>query len=159
MVEDHSQSERGNPLPAHGLLFPTSSNDSFIYIIQHHTTTFVTPVVEHWLEWEIAQWVHPMKYWSDDPSHHERTLLPQSYISLWLEWEIAQWVHSMKDRSDDPSHHVWMLLPRSYISLWLEWEIAQWVHHEGPILRPIATWANALTAELHLAPWFRRLTY
>ena len=23
-----------------------------------HTTTFVTPVVEHWLEREIAQWVH-----------------------------------------------------------------------------------------------------
>ena len=23
-----------------------------------HTTTFVTPVVEHWLEWEIVQWVH-----------------------------------------------------------------------------------------------------
>ena len=44
-----------------------------------HTTAFVTPVVEHWLEWEIAQWVHPMKDRSDDPSHHERTLLPQSY--------------------------------------------------------------------------------
>ena len=29
-----------------------------------HTTAFVTPVVEHWLEWEIAQWVHPMKDWS-----------------------------------------------------------------------------------------------
>ena len=36
--------------------------------------TFVTPVVEHWLEREIAQWVHPMKDRSDDPSHHERTL-------------------------------------------------------------------------------------
>ena len=24
-----------------------------------HTTAFVTPVVEHWLEREIAQWVHP----------------------------------------------------------------------------------------------------
>ena len=47
-----------------------------------HTTAFVTPVVEHWLEWEIAQWVHPMKDWSEDPSHHERTLLPRSYISL-----------------------------------------------------------------------------
>ena len=47
-----------------------------------HTTAFVTPVVEHWLEREIAQWVHPMKDRSDDPSHHERTLLPQSYISL-----------------------------------------------------------------------------
>ena len=26
-----------------------------------HTTAFVTPVVEHWLEREIAQWVHLMK--------------------------------------------------------------------------------------------------
>ena len=43
---------------------------------------FVTPVVELWLEREIAQWVHPMKDRSDDPSHHERTLLPRSYISL-----------------------------------------------------------------------------
>ena len=24
-----------------------------------HTTAFVTPVVEHWLEREIAQWFHP----------------------------------------------------------------------------------------------------
>ena len=39
-----------------------------------HTTAFVTPVVEHWLEREIAQWVHPMKDRPDDPSHHERTL-------------------------------------------------------------------------------------
>ena len=39
-----------------------------------HTTAFITPVVEHWLEREIAQWVHPMKDRSDDPSHHERTL-------------------------------------------------------------------------------------
>ena len=23
-----------------------------------HTMTFVTPIVEHWLEWEIAPWVH-----------------------------------------------------------------------------------------------------
>ena len=38
------------------------------------TTAFVTPVVEHWLEREIAQWVHPSKDRSDDPLHHERTL-------------------------------------------------------------------------------------
>ena len=41
-----------------------------------HSTAFVTPVVEHWLEREIAKWVHSMKYRSDDPSHHEQTLLP-----------------------------------------------------------------------------------
>ena len=45
-----------------------------------HTTAFVTPVVEHWLEREIAQWVHSMKDRSDDPLHHERTLLPRSYM-------------------------------------------------------------------------------
>ena len=48
-----------------------------------HTTAFVTPVVEHWLEREIAQWVHPWKDRSDDPSHHERMPLPQSYIKEW----------------------------------------------------------------------------
>ena len=35
-----------------------------------HTTAFVTPVVEHWIEREIAQWVHPTKDRSDDPSQH-----------------------------------------------------------------------------------------
>ena len=83
-----------------------------------HTMAFVTPVVEHWLVREIAQWVHHMKDRSNDPRHHERTPLPRSYISL-----LAQWVHPMKDRSDNPSHHERTPLPRSYISL-----VAQWVH-------------------------------
>ena len=37
-----------------------------------HTTAFVTPVVEHWLEREIAQWVHPMKI---DPTTKFEVLL------------------------------------------------------------------------------------
>ena len=84
MVKDHSDSERGNLLLLHGLVFLISSKGSFICIIPQitHTTAFVTPVMEHWLEREIAQLVHPMKDRSDNPSHHERTLLPQSYISL-----------------------------------------------------------------------------
>ena len=49
---------------------------------------FVTPVVEHWLEREIAQWVYPLKDRSDDTSHDERTLLPQSYISLLTDTDI-----------------------------------------------------------------------
>ena len=62
MVKDHSDSERGNPLPPHGLLFQISSK---VFFYMHHptdrmthTTVFVTPFVEHWLEREIAQWVH-----------------------------------------------------------------------------------------------------
>ena len=83
MVKDHSDSERGNPMLPHGLLFLISSK---IFYMHHptdriaHTTAFVL----QWLEWETAQWVHPMKDRSDDPSHHERTLLPRSYISLLL---------------------------------------------------------------------------
>ena len=33
MVEDHSERERGNLLPPHGLLFPNSSKGSFVCII------------------------------------------------------------------------------------------------------------------------------
>ena len=31
MVKDHSDSERGNPLPPRGLLFPINSKGSFFY--------------------------------------------------------------------------------------------------------------------------------
>ena len=52
MVKDHSDSEKGNPLSPHRLLFQINSKGSFICTIPH-TTAFVTPVVEHWLEREI----------------------------------------------------------------------------------------------------------
>ena len=117
---------------------------------------FGTPLVEHWLEWEIAQWVHPMKDRSNDPSHHEQTLLPRSYISL-----LGTRNSSMGSpwRIDPKTHHT--MSEHSYhgaTSCSLEREIAQWVHHEGSIRRPIAPWANTLTTELHLVPWsYQRL--
>ena len=54
MVKDHSDSEKGNPLSPHRLLLSINSKGSFY--MHHptdritHTTSFVTPVVEHWLE-------------------------------------------------------------------------------------------------------------
>ena len=57
MVKDHYDSKKQNPLLPHWLLFPINSKGSFIYTIPDriaHTTAFVTPVVEHWLEQEIA---------------------------------------------------------------------------------------------------------
>ena len=59
MIKDHSDSERGNLVPPNGLLFPISSKGSFIFIIPTRNSSDR----------------------SDDPSHHERTLLPQSYLS------------------------------------------------------------------------------
>ena len=35
MVKDHSDSERGNPLPPHGLLFWINSKDFFLYAPSH----------------------------------------------------------------------------------------------------------------------------
>ena len=77
MVKDHWDSERGNMLLPHRLLFSINSKGSFICTIPDriaHTTTFVTPVAEHWLEWEIALWVH-----------HEG--------SIW--WPIAPWANAL----------------------------------------------------------------
>ena len=62
MVKDHSDSERGNPLPPHGLPILINNKGSFMSWsnIPHriaHTTAIFTPVVMHWQEQEIAQWV------------------------------------------------------------------------------------------------------
>ena len=80
MLKDHSDSERGNPLPPRGLLFPINSKGYFICNIPQEDSTY------HGLCYisrgalagrELAQWVH-VKDRSDDPSHHERTLLPRN---------------------------------------------------------------------------------
>ena len=185
MVEDHIESEKGNPLPTHGLLFLTSSKGSFI-----HTMAFVTPVMEHWLEREMAGTRNSSmgSPWRIDRTTH-RTMSERSYhgatsrspphegligrhIAPWanaLTTELHLAPHPMKDWSDDTSHHERTLLPRSYISLPTPWRIDRTTHrtmsersyhgatsrsppHEGLIRRPIAPWANALTTELHLAP-------
>ena len=68
MVKDHSVSERGNPLPPHGLLFPITAR-VHLYAPSHRQDSTYHGLC-HWLERKIAQWVHPMKDRSDDPSHH-----------------------------------------------------------------------------------------
>ena len=72
MVKDHYDNEKGNLLPPHRLLFPINST--------YHGLCYTSRGALAGTR--IAQWVHPMKDRSDDPSHHERTLLPRSYISL-----------------------------------------------------------------------------
>ena len=48
MVIDHSDSERGNPLPPHGLLIPISSKDYFI----NHRLCYTS--CERWVYWSHA---------------------------------------------------------------------------------------------------------
>ena len=96
-----------------------------------HTTAFVTPVVEHWLEREIAQWVHPMKDRSDDPSHHERTL----YL-----WATSRSSLSSKTKSlglDENRFSRYNICAEgALVGHWLKYEITQCVHEEDSIWWP-----------------------
>ena len=61
-VKYHMDKERRNLLPPfHGLLFLITSKISFICIIpldrKLHIMAFITPVVEHWMERELAQYM------------------------------------------------------------------------------------------------------
>ena len=86
MVKDHSGSKRKKP--AATTTWATLSNYQQWFFYMHHPTdwiahtkAFVTPDVEHWLEWET------MKDWSNNPSHHEQTLLPQrNKNKRWERW-------------------------------------------------------------------------
>ena len=99
-----------------------------------HTTAFVTPVVEHWLEGEIAQWVY----------HHEgsirRPIAPRAN-SLTTELRLAPSQrypdrHRMVSRLKISPFATFRSVP--VVEHWHEREIAKWVHHEGSIRRPIA---------------------
>ena len=133
MVEDHSDSERGNPLPPHGLLFTISSKGSIICIIPDritHTTAFITPVVEHWLEREIAQWVchagsirRPISQWANALT----TEIPLAPTNTFLDGRVLRisrwnrnngWELTLRDGRWTPFHWfacVWSLL---YDKLW-----------------------------------------
>ena len=71
MVKYHSDSERGNLLLPHGLLFPINSNSSFICTIPQ-TGLHIPRRLLH------QSWVHHMMDRSDNQSHHEQKLLPTS---------------------------------------------------------------------------------
>ena len=58
------------------------TKEDFFYLTTHSTHCIYGYMASERVERDIAQWVHHIKDRSDDPSHHERTPLPWSYISL-----------------------------------------------------------------------------
>ena len=103
----------------------------------HHTMTYISLLLE------IAQWVHPMKDRSDNPSHHDLHLAPTRNSSMGPPWRIDLTTHltmsehsyhgatshsTMKDRSDDPSHHDLHLAPTRNSSMGPPWRIDLTTH-------------------------------
>ena len=81
MVKDHADSERGNPLPPHGILFPISNN------VLLYASSNIQDNTYHGLCYTSGGALagkrnssngSTMRDQSDDPSRHERTLLPRS---------------------------------------------------------------------------------
>ena len=59
VIKDHSDSEGGSPLlPLHGYFFQLAPRALLYTDRIVHTMAFVTPVVEHWLERDVAQCIH-----------------------------------------------------------------------------------------------------
>ena len=83
---------------------------------------------------------------SDDPSQHERTLLPRIYTSS----DPTLIVNPLHHTTDKITHHTTAFITPPVVEHWLEEEIAQWFHLDGSIRRSIATRADALTTDLHL---------
>ena len=65
---------------------------------------FVTPVVEHWLEREIAQWVHPMKDRSNDPVKWMKGKEPQGLCYLTTQLELINLVNLSYGMPDIVGH-------------------------------------------------------
>ena len=132
----------------------------------HHPTTRIshTPVVEHWLEREIAQWVHhegsiqqPIAPWANTLttellkwcevawSQNKGANILMSCASYSLaDWYSVHYVLSVVNFSfthqSETSHGLCHTSCGAVVEHWLEREIAQWVHHEGSIWRPIVPW-------------------
>ena len=76
MVKDHSDSEKETRCRHIGYSYRLTAR-VLLYAPSHkqdNTMAFVTPVVEHWLEREIAQWVHPMKDRSERSTSEGRAM-------------------------------------------------------------------------------------
>ena len=86
MMKDHSDSERGNPLPPlHELIFLINSKWSFICTIPQTGYHIPRSLLIHLVStgWNEKYFNgSTMRDRSDDPSHHERMLYQRSYISL-----------------------------------------------------------------------------
>ena len=83
-----------------------------------HTTAFVTPVVEHWLEREIAQWVHPMKDRSakDNNARHHRTRVEVDFLQRNAIISIL-WRAGIPDLN--PTENVWNILCQRLRQRWV----------------------------------------
>ena len=105
-----------------------------------HTTAFITPVVEHWLEREIAQWVPPHEGSIPRPIAPWANAPPLSYVPL-PSHGMHTWLTS--------SHSDWQ---RLVMWTWLMFQLA------GPAKKS-PTWVEMNVWELRVRWWNHRAMF
>ena len=102
MVKDHSDSER-KPAAATGYSFQLTAR-VLLYAPSHrqdstyHSLCYTSCGAQAGTR--NSSMVHPMKDRSDDPSHHEQTLLPRSYILLLIHHEDERNFEKYSDKTN-----------------------------------------------------------
>ena len=129
-----------------------------------HTTSFVILVVEHWLEWEIAQWVHheqliqgPIAPWVNALTMELTTLymdtLPLSYILVLRRDWCDSWPHYIWNSTTElhpaPQEGLMWQLTTLYMKLY-HWATSR--SSGGIDVTADHTIYGHSTTELHLAP-------
>ena len=133
VVKDHWDSERGNPLPPHGLLFPISSNGSFICIKRNvfYLTTHSTHFIYGYMASDI--WLRTILI------VRKETRCRHIGYSYRLTARVLLYAPS---HIQDNTYHGLCYTSRGALAGTRNSSMGP--PHEGSIRRPIAPWANAL---------------
>ena len=137
---------------------------------------FVIPVVEHWLEREIAKWIHHEGSGRKEGNVLFNDALNTFYLTLYgvrrtilivrkktcchhmgysFRLTARVLLYAPSHRQDSTYHSIWYNSHGAHAGTR---NSSMGPPHEGSIRRPIAPWANILTTELHLAPIHRNMS-
>ena len=167
MVKDHSDSERGNPLPPHGLLFSINSKGSLYAPSHRQDNTY------HSLCYTTRGALAGRRNSSMAPDHEESIRRP---IAPWVntlttELHLAPG-HMIKNTQRKPLHRplIFYIHHPTYriyiyttvivtpiVEHWLEQETAQWVYHEGSIYNLLMSYImNFKSATVEFEDFWKR---
>ena len=64
-----------------------------------HTRAFVIPVLEHWLEQEIAQWVHREPLHLDQKLYHRAECRSYMYVCVYIYTHTHTYIHTYRSKT------------------------------------------------------------
>ena len=114
-----------------------------------HTTAFVTPVVEHWLEQEIVQWVH---HEGSIRRPTELNLAPHLFFKLIIHLRILVGLCN-KVKNKCRTHNHCNVPPDLPLSVWMEIYAVSRVESRDSCIRSLHKWTITILKILIMNEW------